>query len=724
VASNSLWITGSAKSGKTEALIAQLEEWRSAVQQSSPQSPARARLVFAANSDNRSVLVRRIAQAARDTQATPQATPQATQDNQAGEALISTTPFAFFESEVQLFWPLVIQQLELRGYFPYRLRPEAEQELALKLWNGSKMAALQAFEPGSLNRWGHRILDLIQLAASSGTPLEDLALKLTVGDDRLKLPADIAALIQQLALEWKDWCLHRGILTYGLVTDLFGQCLLKHETYLKQLPQRFSIIAADDVDNYPKIVKVLFERGLDLGLRGIFTYSPTGSIRKGLGADPEAFLDLRDRCTQIDLPEGFVLQPFDEAGLALNFPDRGLAIYTLQTVSRNQLLQDVAQHIVTALQIGSVQPQDIAIIGPGLDPIARYTLIDSLQRHGIPVEPLREQRPLQSSTMVRALLTLLALVYPGLGRWLEAEQIAEMLVVLAGQDSSSADGKNFIDPVRAGLLADYCFRPHPEQPELLPIESYLRWDRLGYSAAQAYERIRQWIAQQRGTLHRSTPQHKPAAAALSAPALTALTAPALTLSPVFVLDRAIQAFLMQRNLSIEQFAALRQLIETAQHYWDVDARLRKTESDWPTLSEAIANFIQLLRSGVIASYPYLAGNQHRSALVLANSFQYLNARLQHPWQYWLDAGSQLWQYGGEVELWGASLFLPESAESALFYRDRMSATLTELIHRTQSRLYLCHSELAVSGQSQMGPLMPWIEAAPPDTLIGESIAYP
>ncbi len=718
VLSDSFWITGSAKSGKTEALIAQLDQWIAATQQAdqnqeatplaepAPQSRlAHPRLVFAANADNRIGLRQRIAQQVRRR-----------------ETILSTTPLAFFESEVLLFWPLVIQQLELRGYFPYRLRPETEQALALRLWSNAAhdqaIETLQAFEFATADQWVQRILDLIQLAASSGTPLETLSTKLTAGEDGLKVPDAIAALIQQLALDWKDWCLQRGILTYGLVTDLFGQYLLTHDTYLNQLPQRFSTFAADDVDNYPKIARFLFERALDLGLPGIFTYSPTGRIRKGLGADPDAFLALRERCTEITLPSLFTLESLSENdAIGLNFPDYRLEIYGIQTVSRTQLLQEVAQHIIASIRDGTVRPQDVALIGPGLDPLARYTLIDSLQSQGISVEPLREQRPLQRSAIVRALLTLLALVYPGLGRWIETEQIAEMLVVLTGQSSTSirtSTNTPGIDPVRAGLLADHCFRPHPEQPELLPIETYLRWDRLGYSAATAYERIRQWIAQQQGALWQTIPQPN-----LPPPTSTTLS-PYLTLSPIFILDRAIQTFLTQKSLSLEQLIALRQLVETAQHYWEMDTRLRKTEADWPTLSESIANFIDLLRRGVITSNPYPAENQQtRSAVVLATSYQYLNARLQHPWQYWLDAGSQLWQSGGEVDLWGASLFLSHPPqEQSTFYSDRMSATLAELVSRTQSRIYLCHSELAVNGQSQMGPILPWVETAIPYMPVG------
>ncbi len=690
--SNAFWISGSVQSGKTDALIAQVQQWvhqASALQDAVPPTPStepkdRSLLVFAANADNRSILMQRMAQ------------------QLAGRGnIISTTPLAFFEQEVLLFWPLVIQQLQLKGYFPSRLRPETEQALALKLWGQESIARLQAFEAASVDRWVRRILDLIHLAASSGTPLTQIAPRLKAGFSILSLPDGLAELVQQLALQWQNWCLTRGLLTYGLMTDLFWQYLLPHPTYRHQLSQRFSAIAADDIDNYPAVIRPLFEQFLELGMPSVFTYCPLGGIREGLGADPDYLLELKIRCTEVSLPallglDSLESSPQEEMMYQVyqTLTQGSLEFYTVQTVSRIQLLQQVAEQVIETLQQGTVQPQDIAIVGPGLDPLARYTLIEALQRAGFAVESLRDQRPLQSVAIVRALLTLLALIYPGLGHLIETEQIAELLVVLTA--SSSYTGS--IDPVRAGLLADYCFRPDRDRPELLPIDVYSRWDRLGHHTAQSYETLRGWIGQQQGNLGTT-----------------------LTLSPVFVMDRAIQAFLMQQSLSIDRLAVLRELIETAQHYWDIDTRLRKTEHPWPTLPETIESFIQLLRRGVATANPYptQTGVQTRSAVVLATTFQYLNARLHHRWQFWLDAGSQLWQYSGSTALWGAPLFLKSFQEDTQASSDNLAddsqfrATLLDLLGRATERVYLCNSELAVNGQTQVGPLIPWVEMALP-----------
>jgi hypothetical protein len=549
------------------------------------------------------------------------------------------------------------------------------------------------------------MLDIIQLAALSGTPLTQLTQRLKLQSSEPDIPDGIAELIQDLALQWQDWCLRRGLLTYSLIADLFWRCLLPHLYYFQQLPQRFSAVAADDIDLYPAIARPLFEQMLDLGLPGVFVYSELGGIREGLGADPDYLLGLRKRCQPIVLPNrpgGLAFESIGEVTLALSQlnPQTQPTFYTLQTVSRIQLLAAVAQYISAAIQSGSITPQQVAIIGPGLDPLARYALTEAFQRSGIAIESLHDQRPLQSVAVVRALLTLLALVYPKLGYLVAPDQVAEMLIVLSAQADATASP---IDPVRAGLLADYCFRPHPEQPELLDIEAYPRWDRLGHQVALRYRTLRQWIIQQQSQLSVTADPGTPALYP--------------TLNPVFVLDRAIQTFFMTKPLLIDQLTALRQLMETAQHYWDVDARLRKAALHRLTSHDALATFIEMLQRGTVTANASAAGGHGgRPTIVLANTFQYLNARLNHPWQFWLDAGSQLWQYSGAIALWSSSRFLHQeilSEDTPQSLEQRFQSTLLDLLGRAEERIYLCHSELTVNGQFQTGPLMPWIERALP-----------
>jgi hypothetical protein len=683
-------------------------------------------LVFAANDDSR-----------RDL------TDQLTTAIQGRYPVRSKTPLAFFQDEVMLFWPLLIQRLNLRAQFPLRLRPETEQQLAIQLWATElEQGRLQQLPGANEQAKVRRLLDLMLLAAVSGTRIEDIPGILEEGILQEEGTPELWECMGRLLLDWRRWCLERGVLTYGIICELYWRDLLQDSTYQQHLRQRYQAVLADDVDDYPAIARDLFECLLDQGAIGAFTYNPDGKVRLGLNADPDYLEGLAARCQieTLDAPPisslaetlgEEVVQLVSNPMFLTGLPE---SVQSIQTTSRAALLRQTAEAIIEGVKSGQVQPGEIAVIAPGLDPIARYTLTEILTSQDIPVEPLNDQRSLINSPMIRALLTLLALVYPGLGRLVDRDAIAEMLVVLSRkqgerEDSPPPEGGTVstphIDPVRAGLLADYCYSPNPEQPHLLPVESFQRWDRLGHRATTAYTEIVQWLEVQR-----SQQQQR------------------LIPSCVAVLDRAIQKFLWNgSNLPYDQLAALRELMETAQHYWEVDGRLRQElklsrlnvkglddnpqpsnpptfqPSNLQTSTQTIAQFIQLLRRGTVTANPYPVRRlapATTGAVTLATIFQYRANRRCHRWHFWLDAGSSLWLSGGAATLFGAPLFLKDWSGRPLTEEDKINADeqrlqriLRDLLGRAGERVYLCHSDLAVNGTEQTGPLLSLVHASVP-----------
>ncbi|MDZ8027362.1 MAG: recombinase family protein [Nostoc sp. DedQUE11] len=751
--SHSIWIVGTSRSGKTTRLIEQFCSWvehKNTYTDSfytkkqgrekadnvpkflylKPTEPGV--LVLAANDDNRRELGDRIV------------------TSTLGKYPVrAKTPLGFFQDEVILFWPLLINSLNLKAQFPVRLRPETEQELATKLWRSQLDEEILRLAGMNESRLVRRILDLFQLAAYSGTPCEDIAQILArgLGENSTNLEPEFLA---SLLLDWRNWCLERGLLTYGIITELYSQHLLSDRNYQKHLTKRYQAVLADDVDDYPGVARLLFELLLDQGAVGVFSYNPDGAVRLGLGGDPNYLQGLAERCRVETLtgppPESLgqqlatqMVELVTESIMPLSLPE---IVHSIQTTSRAQLLRQTAQVIANAIQSQQVESEEVAIIAPGLDAIARYTLVEILAKQNIQVESLNDQRPLISSPVIRALLTMLALVYPGLGRLVDRDAVAEMLVVLSrkqqppesidaiNRDAINRDAINRvstdIDPVRAGLIADYCFVPHPDRPNLLPVSAFERWDRIGYAATTAYNEILQWLEQQRSQQEQR-----------------------LIPSPISLLDRAIVRFLWNgSNLPYEQLAALRELLETAQHYWEIDTRLRQTSSGRVGEEDAgtrgrgdaesslsqrlplfvsssspsaatITEFIQLLRRGTITANPYpvrpIGGA--RKAVTLATIFQYRASRRSHRWHFWLDAGSPLWAKGGAATLFGAPFFLqdrlgePWTAEDEkLAEQQRLRRILVDLLSRVSKRVYLCHSDLAVNGQEQLGPLLPLVNA--------------
>lgn len=682
----SIWVMGTTRSGKTTHLVNRFCEWmRPAIEQGRQASDI---LVLAAIGDNRLDLVDRL------TEATQGKCP-----------FRSTTPLGFFEDEVLLFWSLLIQRLDLKAQFPVRLHPENEQELATRLW---RVELDQAIDKSGIPeaRLVRRILDLMQLAALSGTTIEEIPTLLEQGlpateGQFSELPIPYSTVGEMLA-RWRSWCLYRGLLTYSLITELYWRYLLPDSTYQRHLTERYRAVIADDVDEFPAIARALFEFLIDRGIACAFGCNPDGSVRLGLGADPNYLIGLRDRTHQIDLTERPVPCLLDELGDSIVelvsdpifFASLPESIQTIQTSTQAQLIRQTGEVIIKAVQSGQIQPREIALIGPGIDPISRYALTEILTRKGIPVELLNDQRPLANSPIIRSLLTLLTLIYPNLGHHVDRDAIAEMLVVLSQKSGTSS---YLIDPVRAGLLADHCFEPHPDHPKLLPSMTFSRWDRLGYQATEAYERIVQWIESQRSQLGQR-----------------------LIPNPIVLLDRAIQRFFLGGNhLPFDQLAALRELIETAQHYWEVDDRLRRSDLNDAPMSLTVRNFIQLLRNGTVTANPFpvrpigLASN----AVTLATVFQYRSSRRSHRWQFWLDAGSSRWLSGVD-SLFAAPLFLQEWSgqpwrieDTQLMNEQRLRRILLDLLGRTEERLFLCYSDLSTSGQEQTGVLTSLVNAA-------------
>jgi hypothetical protein len=692
-----IWIEGGTRSGKTTALVDQFWQWLHDRDVPDKHSQAHAKiLVLAGNDDTKRDLGDAL------TERLQQRSPSKAQ---AQHSILAKTTIGFIQEEVLLFYPLLIAKLNLPAQFPLRLRPETEQELATKLWHSALERLNWREIAPSEYRFVRRILDLLQLAAYSCTPLASLPQILSEGfgsDQR-----EIYDCVESLAAEWRDWCLDRGLLTYGIMTELYWRYLLPHPDYQQHLRDRYWLVLADDVDDYPAIGRRICEFLLDSGVRGAFSYNPDGMVRLGLSADPDYLYGLKARCLGGDLRSQRGVTYLDSISINL-LADRNFAsldtivqavinpghlpllpdsVTTIETRTRGEMLKNTALQAIELITSGKVAPGDMAMIAPGLDAISRTTITDIFAQHHIPIASLNAQLPLNSDPGVRALLTLMTLIYPNLGQLTSRDQIADLLVTLSPIYPPQTPVLTAIDPVRAGLLADYCYAPSVSQPRLLPYTSFPRWDRLGASAAAAYTRIATWVERM---------QHQQP-------------------SPLNLLTDAIGYFFQQGSyLPFDRLSALRELIETAQHYWQVVERTHTPAEQLESIHQITAQFILLLRQGTVTANPYPGGpfQSADKAVTLSNIFQYRASKRSHSYHFWLDVSSPLWAEGGAATLYGANLLLQDrqgrswtAADTQISDERRLERILRDLLHRVTDRLYLCSSDLATNGQEQTGALL-------------------
>lgn len=680
-----IWIEGGTRSGKTGALVAQCCQWIGDRPVTNGQLPDRAKiLVLAGNDDSKRIL--------GDLLLAKLAT-------KAHYPILTKTTIGFIQDEVLLFYPLLIRELNLTAHFPLRLRPETEQELATKLWQPALERLNWREIAPSEYRFVRRTLDLLQLAAYACVPLESVPRLLAEGFGTELAQSQIYSCLESLAAEWREWCLDRGLLTYGIMTELYWRYLLPQPEYQQHLRDRYWAVVADDVDDYPAIGRQICEYLLDCDVNAAFTYNPDGMVRLGLSADPDYLLGLKSRCTdKIDLEAiatPLLSAPADAPTVEtivrtviepLNLLILPSGVETLAARTRGEMLATASATAIDLIHSG-VPLSDIALIAPGLDAISRSTIVDIFAKHDLAIESLNAQRPLNSDLGVRAILTLMALTYPNLGQLVSRDEIADLLIALSPIYPPQTSLPAKIDPVRAGLLADYCYAPSLSQPRLLPYQNFPRWDRLSAAVTQAYDRIVAWVerAQQQQPL------------------------------PIDLITEAIGYFFQQGSyLSFDRLAALRELLETAQHYWQVAERTHGATEYLESAHQITAQFILLLRQGTVSANPYPVSQigQQRQAVTLSNIFQYRASKRSHPYHFWLDVSSPLWAEGGAATLYGANLFLKQraarpwtEADTQTSNEQRLERILRDLLYRATDRLYLCNSDLAIDGREQTGQLL-------------------
>ncbi len=78
---------------------------------------------------------------------------------------------------------------------------------------------------------------------------------------------------------------------------------------------------------------------------------------------------------------------------------------------------------------------------------------------------------------------------------------------------------------------------------------------------------------------------------------------------------------------------------------------------------------------------------------------------------WLTGTDNLFGFPIFLQSYGGRPWRTDEIEA--LHRDRLERILRDLLGRTTEQVILCQSDLAVSGQEQVGPLLPLVMGASP-----------
>lgn len=572
------------------------------------------------------------------------------------------------------------------------------------------------------NRLYSQIIDNLNKAAVVGFPHGEIGQRLLAAWNGDPAQARVYTDAQQCANLFREHCLAHNLLDFSLQVEVFWRHLWPLPICREHLIQSYRHLIIDNVEEDTPFAHDLLADWLPAAESALLIYDQDAGYRQFLGADPRSGYALRNLCGETLLfteslvtpPELQTLnahlaraldQPVSQPAVAVP-PDAVRQTLAFKEDLRfyPQMLDWTAQQIAELVDEGE-SPGEIVVLAPFLSDALRYSLMERLQRLGIPARSHRPSRALRDEPAARALLTLVALGHP---QW----QLSPSRFDVAYSLMQAMDE---MDLVRAQLLAQIVYRPKEGTPQLTTWERINpeMHERVSYVLGGRYDTLRLWLAET---------ARKPE-------------------QPLdHFLSRLFGEILSQRghgfhdDLDAARVAAT--LVESVQKFrqgvagFDTPAATQPTNTSLSPRERAGVRagqaasadrslgreYIAMVEDGVIAAQ-YIGAWQepdaHVDAVLLAPAYTFLMMNRPVDYQFWLDIGSRGWyerlyqplthpyvlsrQWDGQRQ-WG-------DADEHAASQERLYRLAAGLLRRCRKQIFLGLSELGEQGYEQRGPLL-------------------
>ena len=330
---------------------------------------------------------------------------------------------------VELFWPLVGEKagfghperkpifltIETAQYFMARLvRPLLDQGYFESL----------VINP---NRLYSQILDDLNKAAVVGFPHTEIGERLKAawaGEPADKRMYDEA---QECATRFRNYCLEHNLLDFSLQLEVFVKYLWKLPLCRGYLLNRYTHLISDNLEEDTPVAHDLLREWLPHCQSALLIYDQEAGYRRFLGADPKGAYELSDLCDEVISFGGSYVTSQDLEALAqrlatsLHRPSEPVSGDVLAALSYEyqhyhpEMLDWATEEIARLVQREGVPPGEIVVLAPYLSDSLRFSLINRLERQGVPTRSHRPSRALRDEAAARCLLTLSAIAHPQAG---------------------------------------------------------------------------------------------------------------------------------------------------------------------------------------------------------------------------------------------------------------------------------------------------------------------
>lgn len=627
-----------------------------------------------------------------------------------GQVTISTVG-GLAQQAVNLFWPLIAEDagfgqpdqpptfltLETAQYYVARLvRPLLDQGY---------------FETVTINRnrLYSQIIDNLNKAAVVGFPHTQIGERLKAawgGEHSQRRIYDEA---QACATRFREYCLAHNLLDFSLQVEVFVNHLWNLPLCRDYLLTRYTHLIVDNVEEDTPVAHDLLSVWLPHCRSALLIYDREAGYRRFLGADPQNAYTLKQLCqeevafTDLEVETASTVTSPDlrafgtQLARSFNRPSeaaegdvRAVLAYEYHRY-HPQMLDWVASEIAGLVHEQDVAPGEIVVLAPFLTEVLRFSLMNRLERLGVPARSHRPSRALREEPPTRCLLTLAAIAHPQWGICPSRFDVAYALM-------QAIDG---MDLVRAQLLAEIVYRVRDHAPTLSSFGQINpdMQERITFVLGGRYEELRAWIEDY-------------------------IAGPKVEfdhfLSRLFgeVLSQAGYGF--HRSYDAGEVAA--NLIESVQKFrWVTRGNLIEEgeEGGKPRESKPLGQeYVEIVQDGVVAAQYIRSWQlQPQDAVLLSPAYTFLMSNRPVDYQFWLNAGSRGWWerlYQPLTHPYVLSRHWPSNevwsdADEFETRQDALYRLTLGLIRRCRRKIYLGLSELGEQGYEQQGPLLQAIQ---------------
>jgi len=604
---------------------------------------------------------------------------------------------------VDLFWPLVVEDAGFREIDrpPTFLTLETAQYYMAHLVR--PLLDKGYFETLTINRnrLYSQILDNLNKAALVGFPYTQIGERLKsawVGEPGQTRVYEDA---QYCASLFRDYCLKHNLLDFSLQIEVFLKHVWTMPVCREYLLETYRHMLADNLEEDTPAAHALIAEWLPDLDSALLIYDQGAGYRHFLGADPLGGYALRGMCdSSYVLNQSFVTTPAVKVlgyrlAQALSLPGKeqfftAEEAYAVEVENAQialdyrfhrfypEMLDWVTEEIADLVMDEGIPPSEIVVLAPYLSDALRFSLMDRLNRIGVPARSHRPSRSLREEPVVLCLLALACLAHPSWDIHPARFDVAYAMMQ-AIED---------FDLVRARLLVDIVYR---NQKDRVPLSSFDKikpdiQERITYRFGELFENLRLWMAEySQGSV--------------------------LELDHFF--SRLFGEVLSQPGYGFHASYAAGEvtanLIESVQKFRWVAGQMLSEEGIM--LGK---EYMQMVQEGVIAAQYIRSWQvQEDNAILLAPAYTYLMSNRPVDYQFWLDVGSRGWSERLYQPLTHPYVLSRHWSQGKIWSDDEEYETSREallrialgLLRRCRVGVYLGLSELGEQGYEQRGPLL-------------------